>query len=113
MTVTIIGTIKNSGEEGLDGYIRVTANVNFVDSDGEFHIAQIPYRDAITDGEFEIEIPETSKIVTGVEQVKVVGNKTLKYKFEFLDSNSNVYRVLDNIQIDYSASPIDIADLVV
>jgi len=61
MTVNIIGIIKNAGEEELSGTIRCSANKNFTDSNGEFHISNIPFSDDITEGEFSIFLPATIK----------------------------------------------------
>lgn len=61
MGVTIVGTIKNAGEETLNGTVYVTANRSFFDADGEFHIKDVPFTSEILDGEMEIELPATIK----------------------------------------------------
>ncbi len=63
MTVTVRGIIQNAGEEELNGTIRVTANKNFTDSNGDFHITSIPFTDSVISGEFSIILPATKRFV--------------------------------------------------
>jgi hypothetical protein len=58
MTVTITGSIYDVSTNELSGYLYVSANKSFIDSDGNVHVNK-KYQCQVINGEFEIELPET------------------------------------------------------